>query len=126
MASPGQDIAANADILFAPMSNVPSSGSPSRNDRPWLGRLMRFLAVLLFVAIGILTVPKIAPRMKQLFVRREARVQIADRAAGRSEQPPEKRARLVDVVWIVAVAAGGMLVLVPLGYFALRERKPTD
>ena len=34
----------------------------------------------------------------------------------------EERVRAADVAWIAAVAAGGLLVLAPLGYFALRPR----
>jgi hypothetical protein len=103
-----------------------TSTRPSPPDRRYflLGRIVRLFALALFVLIGCLTVPKIAPRMKQLFVRRDARVEIANRAVGRAEMPLEDRVRAADVAWIAAVATGGLLILAPLGYFALRPRNP--
>jgi hypothetical protein len=64
--------------------------------------------------------------MRQLFVRREAKVYIVNEAAKRLPLPPEERVRVGDLVWIIAAAAGGSLVLVPLGYLALRQRKPAE
>src|SRR5262249_46495108 len=90
----------------------------------WFARLSLRLAVALFVLIGCLTIPKIAPRMAQLFQRRDARVQIASRATGQQEVTPEERVRAADVAWIAAAAAAGLLILAPLGYFALRPRTP--
>src|SRR5262245_56592131 len=99
------------------------SQGPSR-PRSLFAQFSLRLAVLLLVLLGCLTVPKIAPRMKQLFVRRDGKVQMAQRALGRDETPPEVRA--ADIGWIAAVATGGLLILAPLGYFALRPRNSGD
>jgi hypothetical protein len=94
------------------------------SSRSFFAQLSLRLAVLLLVLLGWLTVPKIAPRMRQFFVRRDVKVQLAQRALGRDETPPEVRAS--DIAWIATVVTGGLLLLGPLGYFALRPRKPGD
>jgi hypothetical protein len=92
----------------------------ARSLPPWAGRAARLLAVGLFLLVGWLTLPKLAPRMKRLFAQREARAEIARREAGRAALSPDEVVRPADVVLIAGVAAGGGLVLLSLGYFVLR------
>lgn len=101
---------------------LPSRFFPSRS----FARLSLRLAVLLLLLVGCLTIPKLAPRMKQLFERREVKVRLAQRDAGRGEIPAGERVRGADAAWIAAAAAGGLLLLAPLGYFALRPRRAAD
>jgi hypothetical protein len=101
---------------------------PARSSSlpPWAGRVVRLLAVLLFLFIGWLTLPKLAPRMNPLAKQREARAEIARNNAGQSPLSPEEVVRPTDVLLIVAVTLGGGFVLLSVGYFALRGRATAD
>jgi hypothetical protein len=76
---------------------------------------------LLFLVIGGLTIPKIAPRMHRLFTQRDARAEIARKQAGQSAPAPEEIARSPDLLLIAAVTMGGGLALLLLGYAVLRR-----
>jgi hypothetical protein len=104
-----------------------SSPEPTRARSlpPWAGRIARLLAVALFLFIGWLTLPKIAPRMHRLFAQREARAEIARRDAGQPPLSPDEAVRPADVLLIAAVALGGGLVLLSLGYLVLRRPSPS-
>jgi hypothetical protein len=82
---------------------------------------VRLLAVALFLFIGWLTLPKLAPRMHRLFTQREARVEIARKNSGRPSPSPDEAVRSADVLLIGGAAIGGGVVLLSLGYLVLRR-----
>ncbi len=87
---------------------------------------MRLLAVALFLFIGWLTLPKLAPRMHRLVTQRDARAEIARKNAGRPRPSPEEAVRPADVLFIGGVALGGGFLLLSLGYLVLRRGAPAD
>ena len=101
--------------------NSPDSPRPKLLPR-WSGTLVRILAVLLFLFIGWLTIPKIKYRWNRLFTQRDARVEIAREKAGASPLASEEVVRPADVLLIVAVIACGGAVLLSLGYCVLKSR----
>ncbi len=100
-----------------------SQPGPDRHQSPppWAGRLVRLLAVALFLFIAWLTLPKLAPRMYRLVKQRDARVEIARKNSGRPQPSPDEAVRSSDVLLIGGVALGGGLVLLSLGYVVLRR-----
>ncbi len=101
--------------------------SPSPSDRQrseaWRQRLVVRVAVLLFLAVACLTLPKIGRRFRDIARRHEARQAVMQNEVG--EQAPGVRSRVHpgDVVLIVAVAVGGGLTLLGVGFLALRPGK---
>src|SRR5262245_11908210 len=97
-----------------------------RSLPPWAGRLARLLAVVLFLFIGWLTLPKLAPRMKRLFEQREARAEIARRDAHQPPLATDERILPSDVVLLAAVTLGGGCVLLTLAFLVLRRPAAPD
>ena len=100
---------------------TPSGSDRQRSPPPWAGRLVRSLAVAVFLFIGWLTLPKLPQRIHRLFKQREARVEIARKNSGRPRPAPDEAVRSGDVLLIGGVALGGGLVLLTLGYLVLRR-----
>lgn len=83
------------------------------------GRAGRLLAVLLFLVLAWLTIPKLAPRMFRIFSQREGRASIIRQQAADAGIALSEEVRSSDIWLIVAAAAGGAALLGGLGYVAL-------
>jgi hypothetical protein len=82
---------------------------------------VRLLAVVLFLFVAWLTLPKLPERMKRLVEYRAARAEMARDDAGSAPLAPDEVVRPTDVLLIAVVALGGGGVLLSLGYLALRR-----
>ena len=101
---------------------------PSPTERPRSearrNRLVVRVAVLLFLAVACLTLPKIGRRFRDIARRHEARQAIWQDAVGEKAPDGRSKVRLGDVVVIIAVAVGGGLTLLGVGFLASRRFLP--
>lgn len=103
-----------------------SSPNDRKRSEAWRHRLVVRVAVLLFLVVACLTVPKIGRRFRDIARRHEARQAIWQDAVG--EQAPDARSKVHpgDVVLIIGVAVGGGLSLLGVGFLALRSGKNSE